>query len=105
MTEGRKDDAGKLDTQLLFRDLTQALREACGVMHWAAYVKENPYAIGSWVKVEPDRYRSALMRHLLAYYEDNNSKDEESGLSHLAHAAANVLILLQKAHLSGNHYE
>lgn len=98
MTEGRKDDAGKLNTLLLFRDLPQALRDACQVFHWAAYDKPNPYPQGSWVNVEDDRYRAALMRHLLSYYEDYDSKDEESGLSHLAHAASNILMLLQKVH-------
>ena len=49
----------------------------------------------SWHTVEPARYRAALMRHLCAYLRDPKSKDEESGLSHLAHMSCNIAFLLE----------
>lgn len=49
----------------------------------------------SWNTVEPSRYRAAMMRHLCAYLRDPKSKDEESGLSHLSHAACNIAFLLE----------
>lgn len=49
----------------------------------------------SWRKVEPRRYKDALMRHLVEYLRDENSKDEESGLNHLEHVACNVALLLE----------
>jgi len=38
---------------------------------------------------------SASLRHTYKYLEGNN-QDEESGLEHLAHAATNLLIVLQQ---------
>lgn len=48
----------------------------------------------SWKKVEPHRYKDALMRHLCAYIKDGNAVDAESGLPHLWHAACNVAFLI-----------
>lgn len=48
----------------------------------------------NWKRVEPQRYRDAMFRHLLAYIDDNNSTDEESGLPHLWHLACNVAFLI-----------
>jgi hypothetical protein len=41
-------------------------------------------------------YWSAILRHLTAWYEGEDL-DPESGLSHLAHACASILILLHYA--------
>lgn len=49
----------------------------------------------NWRKVEPQRYRDAMYRHLLAYIDDPESKDEESGLPHLWHLACNVAFLIE----------
>lgn len=49
----------------------------------------------NWRKVEPQRYRDALCRHLLSYIEDPESKDEESGLPHLWHLACNAAFLIE----------
>lgn len=53
------------------------------------------YQPESWKTVHnaEDRYFSAAMRHLIAY-QNNESVDKESGLSHLAHAATNLIFLL-----------
>ena len=49
----------------------------------------------NWKKVEAERYRDALMRHLLKYLDDPESIDEESGLKHLWHAACNIAFLCE----------
>lgn len=49
----------------------------------------------NWKTVEKERYVDAMFRHLLAYVNDNNSKDEESGLPHLWHLACNVAFLCE----------
>lgn len=46
-----------------------------------------------WDEVEIQRWRDAAYRHWLAYLEDPDSVDEESGLPHLAHLACNVSFL------------
>lgn len=48
----------------------------------------------NWKTVEPERYRDALMRHLLHYISDPKSVDEESGYPHLWHAACNMAFLM-----------
>jgi len=52
------------------------------------------YEDNNWKYVEPgpDRYFSALMRHLAAW-QAGEANDPETGLSHLAHAGWNVMAL------------
>lgn len=47
----------------------------------------------NWKLVEPERYRDAMFRHLLAYIEDPGGLDEESGLPHLWHLGTNCAFL------------
>lgn len=49
----------------------------------------------NWRQVEPQRYRDAAYRHFLAYINDPDGVDEESGLPHLAHLACNIAFLCQ----------
>ena len=49
----------------------------------------------NWKKVEPERYRDAAFRHLLAYIEDPYGTDKESGLPHLYHLATNIAFLCE----------
>ena len=56
----------------------------------------------NWRKVEEDHYYHALMRHVVAMCDARfNSKsketmlDSESGLSHAAHAACNLMFILE----------
>lgn len=53
------------------------------------------YGITNWRKdpVSASTYYDAAMRHLMAWWDGENT-DRESNLPHLAHAAANMLILL-----------
>ena len=49
----------------------------------------------NWKQVEPSRYHEALLRHVLAIWNDPYAVDPESGLLHLEHTACNVAFLLQ----------
>ena len=49
----------------------------------------------NWRLVEPQRYRDAAYRHFLAYLDDPDGVDEESGLPHLSHLACNIAFLVE----------
>lgn len=55
----------------------------------------NKYEPNNWQNVDDaeNRYYAAAMRHLLAWRRGEKT-DEESGLSHLKHAACNLMFLL-----------
>lgn len=53
------------------------------------------YEVDGWKRVEPWRYRDALMRHLVEYLDDPSSKDEESGFPHLWHMITNAAFLCE----------
>jgi hypothetical protein len=57
----------------------------------------------NWRQVEPERYRDALFRHLLAYLDDPAGLDAESGLPHLWHIACNVAFLCEMEAVDGRH--
>lgn len=90
-----KRDAGKVQMNLLLDDMSHAILEVAKVLTWAVEVKG--YKPGSWREVSPfnERYNAALYRHLNAIAR-GEKLDEESGLSHRAHAACCILFQLQK---------
>ena len=47
-----------------------------------------------WDQVEAKRYHQAMLRHVLACWNDPYSLDPESGLLHLEHIATNIAFLL-----------
>lgn len=49
----------------------------------------------NWKHVEPERFHDALLRHILAAWNDPYAIDPDSGLPHLAHAACNIAFLLE----------
>ena len=49
----------------------------------------------NWRKVDADRYHDALLRHILAMWEDWKAVDPDSGMPHLWHAACNIAFLMQ----------
>ena len=49
----------------------------------------------NWNRVEPERYRDAMYRHMLAYIKNPSSVDAESGLPHLWHLATNAAFLIE----------
>ena len=87
---GMKFDAGKPRWSLLMRGFAQSLAALVRVLTFGA----NKYAAHSWRTVPngEERYRDALYRHLAAI-EAGETCDPESGESHYAHAAFNILAL------------
>lgn len=49
----------------------------------------------NWRKVEPQRYWDALLRHVLAAWDNWKAIDPESGMPHLWHIACNASFLMQ----------
>ncbi len=86
-----KADAGKPKLSLVPPEI---IRDIARVREYG----NNKYPEGgkdNWKNVEPDRYRDALFRHLLAYLEDPTGVDEESGLPHLWHLSCNAAFLCE----------
>lgn len=54
------------------------------------------YTPDNWKRVEPERLREALLRHVLRYIDDPDGVDDETGLPHLSHVACNVAFLCAK---------
>lgn len=85
---GKKNDEGKVRFDLLLPQFEEAVAKVLTV-------GAEKYGANNWQNVEDgeSRYYAALRRHINAYYmgEDN---DPEDGLSHLAHAACNIMFLM-----------
>jgi hypothetical protein len=88
MGEGRKFDGEKERYDLIPMECIEDLAK---ILTMGA----NKYAANNWQKLDngEDRYFAALMRHLVASRKGEKI-DEESGLSHLAHAMCNIVFLL-----------
>lgn len=88
LPSGKKEDTGKLDWSLLPPD---EIEEIVKVLQHGA----KKYAPDNWKKVEGGRrrYFNAALRHLWAWWK-GESKDPESGLSHLAHSVCCMIFLL-----------
>lgn len=84
-----KHDKGKLRLTLVPREI---IRDIARVRMYGVEKYTDP---DNWRKVEVERYRDALMRHMLDYLDDPDGVDAESGLSHLAHIACNVAFLCE----------
>jgi len=85
MRAGIKYDSGKPIWSLLPYD---ALAYVVKVMMFGA----SKYGAGNWRRLEdaPDRYFSALMRHVVAW-RNGERLDPETLRPHLAHAATNAI--------------
>lgn len=55
----------------------------------------NKYSEGGWKKVEPYRYRAAMMRHMMEYLREPYGVDAESGKPHLWHIITNAAFLCE----------
>lgn len=84
-----KQDAGKVQLTLVPRAIFWKIAKI------RMYGNEKYGDPDNWKQVEPQRYRDALMRHLLLYLDDPKSIDKESGLPHLWHAACNMAFLCE----------
>lgn len=81
-----KHDNGKLRLDLI---PTSAYRSIGAVLTFGA----EKYSDNTWQGVERERYVAALLRHLVAYLDDPQGKDEESGLLHSEHLLCNAMFL------------
>lgn len=94
-----KADAGKAEIRLVPMEIVWAIA-------WIRMYGNRKYGDpDNWKTIEPERYRDALMRHLLAYISDPNSVDEESGYPHLWHAACNMAFLMHFDYGDMCHYD
>lgn len=88
-----KSDSGKLRLSLVPREIIRAIAKIR--MYGVAKYGNSE----SWRSVEPERYRDAAFRHFLAYLDDPEGVDEESGLPHLWHLACNIAFLTEIEHV------
>lgn len=86
--QSAKADAGKPRLTLVPRKIIWAIAK---VREFGTKKYKDP---DNWKRVTAERYRDALFRHLLAYLDDPNGKDPESGLPILWHVATNVAFLV-----------
>lgn len=89
MDYAAKYDAGKPRLDLV----PPGIIEAVGYIR--TYGVEKYHDPDNWSKVEPWRYRAAMMRHICAYLRNHAGVDEESGYPHLWHAACNIAFLIE----------
>jgi len=91
MSEGRKEDAGKIRAGLVLGDFALAL-EAVARVGTDGAVK---YADSNWLAVPEGkaRYTDAMLRHWLAGCREE--RDPESKSLHAAHVAWNALARLE----------
>ena len=87
--ENAKDDKGKLKLSLT---PPQIIRDIAVVREYGVEKYHDPE---NWRKVEMQRYIDAFFRHWLAFIEDNNSIDEESGIPHYKHCACNMAFICE----------
>lgn len=85
--QSAKADAGKLELDLV---PVQILRDIAQVRMYGNAKYGDP---DNWKTVELRRYINALLRHLLAFLEEHDSKDEESGIEHYKHMACNMAFI------------
>lgn len=88
-SQAAKHDAGKIRPTLVLPSLIRAV--AAVRMHGVKTYTDPE----NWRQVSPERYRDALYRHWLAYLDDQQAVDDESGLPHLWHMACNIMFLIE----------
>lgn len=84
-----KHDEGKLRISLV---PPQIIRDIAEVREYGNKKYHDP---NNWKRVEIERYIDALLRHTLAFMEDPNGKDEESGIEHYKHIACNLAFICE----------
>lgn len=88
-SQSAKSDAGKPKLTLVPQQIIYDIAKV------REYGNEKYGDPENWRTVEPERYRDAAFRHLLAYLDDPYGVDSESGLPHLWHLACNVAFLCE----------
>ena len=91
-TAGAKLDAGKVKAGLVLGDFSNALLAVSEVGTYGA----NKYTDHGWLSVTDgvNRYKNAMFRHMLKH-NTGEAIDKETGLTHLAAVAWNVLAMLE----------
>nr|DAJ41252.1 MAG TPA: hypothetical protein [Caudoviricetes sp.] len=87
MIEGTKDDNGKLKLSRVPPELIEAVARVRDFGDRKYTDPEN------WKHIAPERWHEALLRHVLAIWNDPMHIDEESGLPSLWHVACNAAFL------------
>lgn len=85
-----KEDSGKLRLELVPREI---IRNIAAVREYGTRKYKDPE---NWRRVEEERFRNAAFRHFLAFLDEPEGADEESGLPHLWHLACNIAFLCEK---------
>ena len=84
-----KADAGKPQLTLVPRSILPAIAR---VREYGCRKYGDP---DNWKQADVQRYRDAAFRHFVAYLDDPQGTDEESGLPHLWHLACNIAFLCE----------
>ena len=84
-----KDDGGKAEIDLV---PMQIVRDIAQVRMYGNQKYGDPE---NWKSVELRRYVNALLRHTLAFAENVNAVDEESGIAHYKHMACNLAFICE----------
>lgn len=87
-----KADAGKRQLTLVPTQIIEDIAEV------REYGNRKYGDSESWRRVEIQRYRDALFRHLIAYVRDPQGVDEESGIPHYKHMACNLAFICEMEH-------
>lgn len=84
-----KDDGGKSEIDLV---PMQIVRDIAQVRMYGNQKYGDPE---NWKSVEMRRYVNALLRHTLAFSENVNAVDGESGIPHYKHMACNLAFICE----------
>lgn len=87
--QSAKADNGKPKLTLVPR---QIIYDICEVREYGNKKYHDP---DNWRNVEIERYRDALFRHFMAYLDDPDGVDEESGIPHYKHMACNMAFICE----------
>ena len=91
MPDVNKADAGKPRLTLVPRQIVWDIAKA----REYGLAKYPETGADGWRQIGADRIRDALLRHVMRYLDDPDGVDDESGLPHLCHVAANVAFLCE----------
>jgi hypothetical protein len=86
-----KQTEGKLQLILVPRKIISAIAK----VREYGNKKYNTKYPGNWQDNSKENYQDAAFRHFIAYLDDNESVDAESGLPHLHHLACNISFLIE----------
>lgn len=91
MNDKNKADQGKPRLTLVPRKIIRGI----AIVRGYGLKKYPQTGENGWREIEISRIRDAAFRHFMAYLDDPKGLDEESGISHLAHACTNFAFLYE----------